>query len=218
MSTVITATEAKTAAIKDLDIRSRYSGTSATGTVTDSVVVASTGKGPLIELGGPSSKLGNIVAFCTRNAVREAINNQNESLPSRSVLERLKERHLPIEKLASELSKIKSLNIDEKSMIYKLTLLLKNEPLFASILTAAMKIDDDIERKLIPCEFGGVKQLTDNFGEFLLSKKCTGTVKTAIGSAKKEDYDSINLPPFLKQALVWMMISAPIDNTTENLK
>ena len=39
-----TAVEAKAAAMRELDIRSRYTGDSATGTITDSVVVAATNR------------------------------------------------------------------------------------------------------------------------------------------------------------------------------
>src|SRR4030042_1891872 len=43
---ILTLTEAKMAALRELDIRRRYSGDQATGTITDSVVVAETNRGP----------------------------------------------------------------------------------------------------------------------------------------------------------------------------
>ncbi|MCL1965653.1 MAG: adenosylcobinamide amidohydrolase, partial [Candidatus Bathyarchaeota archaeon] len=45
VSLFLTATEAKTAAMNDYDIRSRYSGDAATGTITDSLSIAATGTG-----------------------------------------------------------------------------------------------------------------------------------------------------------------------------
>ena len=42
VASLITATEAKSAALRDLDVRSLYTGDSATGSITDSVTVAST--------------------------------------------------------------------------------------------------------------------------------------------------------------------------------
>ena len=80
VSTVLTATEAKTAAMWELDIRSRYSGEVATGTITDAIIVAKTNRGPPIVYGGPASKLGQLVGYCTRKAVKEAIMKANTYL------------------------------------------------------------------------------------------------------------------------------------------
>jgi adenosylcobinamide hydrolase len=219
VSALGTATEAKTAAIKDLDIRSRYSGDAATGTITDSVVVASTSRGPIISYGGPASKLGNLVAYCTRNAVKEAIMKQSECLPCRSVLNRLKERHLPVEKLASELSKVTSLGIDEKTLASSLVKLLKDKPFFASALMAAVKLDEDVAKELIPPEFGKIELLSKNFGGFPLSRQTEDGAKTLSNPANGSEYDLIGLPPFLKQVLIRMIKSALFDEAAaENLE
>ena len=94
VAALITATEAKSAALRDFDVRSRYTGDSATGSITDSVTVASTGKGRIISLAGPASKLGKLVGYCARRAVTEALLRQEPFWANRSVLDRLKERHL----------------------------------------------------------------------------------------------------------------------------
>ena len=80
VSTVLTATEAKTAAMLELDIRSRYSGNVATGTITDAIIVAKTNRGAPIIYGGPASKLGQLVGHCTRKAVKESIMKANAYL------------------------------------------------------------------------------------------------------------------------------------------
>ena len=80
VNTVLTATEAKTAAIWELDIRSRYSGEVATGTITDAIIVAKTNRGLPITIGGPASKLGQLVGYCTRKAVKESILKANKYL------------------------------------------------------------------------------------------------------------------------------------------
>jgi adenosylcobinamide amidohydrolase len=56
---MITATEAKSAALHDLDVRSRYSGDLATGSITDSVTVATTSRGIPIVLGVLLQSWGN---------------------------------------------------------------------------------------------------------------------------------------------------------------
>ena len=78
VSTVLTATEAKAAALWELDVRSRYSGDVATGTITDAIIVAKTNRGAPIVHGGPASKLGQLVGYCTRKAVKEAVMKANE--------------------------------------------------------------------------------------------------------------------------------------------
>ena len=80
VSTVLTATEAKAAALWELDIRSRYSGDVATGTITDAIVAAKTGRGEPIVYGGPASKLGQLVGYCARKAVKEAVMRANAYL------------------------------------------------------------------------------------------------------------------------------------------
>jgi adenosylcobinamide amidohydrolase len=78
VSTVLTATEAKTAAMRELDIKSRYSGDVATGTITDAIIVAKTNRGEPIIYGGPASELGQLVGYCTRKAVKESIMKANQ--------------------------------------------------------------------------------------------------------------------------------------------
>jgi len=195
----VTATEAKTAALNDLDIRSRYSGDLATGTITDSLSVATTNIGPEIELGGPASKLGQLIASCVREAVKEAVRKQDGTLPSRSIMNRLKARHLSIEKLASELSKVSCLKADEKALEKELIEVL-SDPLYSSFLMAATKLDDDAKKGLLPSEFGNIANASITFGS-LISESVPMKKKTPATYSKSE-LDSVDLPPFIKQALL----------------
>ena len=72
MNLVITATECKTLALVGAGIRSPE-GTPASGTSTDAVVVAATGRGPRHRFGGPVSDLGWVVARAVRSALDEGI-------------------------------------------------------------------------------------------------------------------------------------------------
>jgi adenosylcobinamide hydrolase len=200
VSTVLTSTEAKAAALSELDIRSRYSGDLATGTITDAIIVAKTNRGIPIVYGGPASKLGQLVGYCTKKAVKEAILKAKECLPSRSIIQRLQERHLSIEKLAYELKKIDGLKMDQQ----ELAKTLRNEPLFASLLMAAVKIDEDIKKELIPFEFKDVNKLSENFGD-LLSVKGHKNTNPPSKKSSNEEYSAVNLPPFLKQILIKMV-------------
>jgi adenosylcobinamide hydrolase len=69
---VVTVTEVKTALLLDAGLKS-VDGHPATGTSTDAVVVASTGRGPYCRFGGPISDLGWVVARAAREALGTGI-------------------------------------------------------------------------------------------------------------------------------------------------
>jgi adenosylcobinamide amidohydrolase len=188
VAALITATEAKSAALRDFDVRSRYTGDSATGSVTDSVTVASTGKGKNLILGGPASKLGKLVGSCTRQAVSEALLKQEPFWGTRNVFDRLKERHLPIEKLATEVSKIEGTEVSAE----KLAEILKNNPPALTSLLAAAKMDDDYKKNLLPTGFQNWAQMADTLEDY---KKLQG-------------YNAVELPPFIKNVLIRIVRAA----------
>jgi adenosylcobinamide amidohydrolase len=175
VAALITATEAKTAALRDFDVRSRYSGDSATGSITDSVTVATTKKGVPIVLGGPASALGQVIGHCARQAVTEALLKQEPQWAQRTVFDRLKERHLPVEKLAAEISKIKGKSVSTG----KLTEILCKNPSAMVSLLAAAKMDDDFKKNLLPADFQNWNQITSAKG-----------------------IEAVGLPPFVKEALL----------------
>jgi len=197
VASLITATEAKSAALQDFDVRSFYTGDSATGSITDSVTVASTGLGKAIIYGGPASKLGQIVGFCTRKAVSEALIKQEPFWACRTVSDRLKERQLPIEKLAYEVSKVKGLAVDANS----LTEILRQKPLATAYLLAAMKLDDDLRKKLLPPEFGNLDELR----KFYINPSSSTQGQDC---SKMSGYDSVDLPLFLKNVLISLVTEA----------
>ena len=105
------------------------------------------------------------------------------------MLERLTERYLSLEKLAAEISKVDGLVVDASGLAE----ILKNKPVALTYLLAAVKLDDDVEKNLLPVELGDVKQLS----------KCFGNPNSnASACSKLPSYDSVDLPPFLKHVLI----------------
>ena len=94
---IITATEAKTAALWDLDIRSSQSSIKnpATGTGTDDVLVVE-GEGQILDGAGGHTKLGELIAKAVYSGVTEALFLQNGKIAQRSIFERLRERQLSV--------------------------------------------------------------------------------------------------------------------------
>jgi hypothetical protein len=105
------------------------------------------------------------------------------------VLDRLKERHLGLEKLAAEVSKVEGLTVNADNLAE----ILKKNPCLGVYLLAAAKMDDDYKKNLLPTDYD----------DWATVSKCFGTsVPTKHECKKLEDYDAVNLPPFLKHALI----------------
>ncbi len=79
VNAVITATEAKAAALHELDIRSKFSGKISTGTTSDAIVIAATGRGRPIEYAGTATTLGYLIARSTREGLEKAVAKQRAS-------------------------------------------------------------------------------------------------------------------------------------------
>ncbi len=144
---IISATEGKTAALQDLDIRSSYLSltAAATGTGTDNIIVVQ-GDGPVVENAGGHSKLGELIARCAYAGVREAIARQNGIVGPRNIFERLRDRHTSVYQLASE-SQCECMANKGKLAGRVETLLL--DPAYAGFLEAAMDISDGTNRKMV---------------------------------------------------------------------
>ena len=75
---LITITEAKTAAFEDLRIPSSYTKTvQATGTGTDSIIIASGTTGPKVTYTGGHNRIGELIGKAVYEAVIEALGKQN---------------------------------------------------------------------------------------------------------------------------------------------
>jgi hypothetical protein len=104
-------------------------------------------------------------------------------------LDRLKERHLGLEKLAAEVSKVEGLAISPQDLIG----ILKNNSRAGAYLLAAAKMDDDYKKNLLPTDFTGWEEVGKCFGDFSASEQ---------DCIKQPDYPEVELPPFIKHALI----------------
>lgn len=145
---IISATEAKTAALLDMDVRSAYSPLQyrATGTGTDNVLVVQ-GAGRLLDNAGGHSKLGELIAKAVYAGVQEAIYKQNSLSTKRNVFQRLKDRKISLHSLVSEIncqcspqSKNNLIAGVEEALL---------DPTYSNFLEAALTISDDYEKGLI---------------------------------------------------------------------
>ena len=143
---IISATEAKTAALQDLDVRSSYTPllNQATGTGTDNILVVQ-GTGTPIDNAGGHSKMGELIAKAVYSGVKEAVYKQNGITEKRNVFRRLMERGISISELVFSDQAYKEKNANLSASLEELLL----QPVYASFLETTFAASDDYEKGLI---------------------------------------------------------------------
>lgn len=144
---IITATEAKSAALSDLDIRSTHLPLKygATGTGTDNMIVVE-GTGARIDNAGGHSKMGELIAAAVYAGVQEAIAHQNGVTIRRSVFQRLKERGITPHGLTTTANCDCGANASGTTAALEALLL---EPRYAGFIETALVVSDAAEKGLI---------------------------------------------------------------------
>lgn len=153
MDAAKTMTEAKSVTLRELDVRSRFSGDLASGTVTDTVTVACTGRGELVKFAGTGTVLGELIGGMVKESLKDALDKQQGIVAGRSLTQRLRERGIPVVDLATLFldTKPKKRGKPEKSK--KFTDRLQktlDDPSISQFVLAALRIDEDIKAGLIP--------------------------------------------------------------------
>ena len=146
---IISATEGKTAALLDMDIRSSYNPRDyrATGTGTDNIIVASGPEnGITLENAGGHSKLGELVARAVHAGVREAVFRQNGLTSERNIFQRLRERHITPHSLVAQTDCECGRPKSRISSLLERTLL---NPRYSAFVETALALSDDYEKGLL---------------------------------------------------------------------
>ncbi len=161
VNAVVTATEAKAAALRELDVRSRFSGEVATGTVTDSVVIACTKQGPEIQYAGTGTIIGELIGKTVRKAVKKAIYKQEKLVSNRPITKRLEERGVTVDGMTTLFSQIRPIIRENpekrKQFTNELEKVLTDQNI-AALVIAGLRLDDDARTNLIP------EKPTNNYG------------------------------------------------------
>ncbi len=201
---IISATEAKTAALQDLDVRSSYTPlvNQATGTGTDNILVVQ-GTGTPLDNAGGHSKLGELIAKAVYAGVKEAVYKQNGLTEKRNVFRRLMERGIRIHDLGFKNEMVpNNKSIDLSASLEELFL----EPVYASFLEASFAVSDDYEKGL----------LTDLSAH---ERNCKNLAETIAGTKIDKMKDLLagnDLPPVLRMTLNAMVNG--ISNRSSNLE
>lgn len=156
VNAVMTATEAKSAALRDLDIRSHLSAELATGTTSDMIAVACTGRGRPIMFAGTATKLGELIGKTVKKAVKIALRKQQGITPDRPLLKRLEERGISFEKLLNTALELYGRHFSigaREEMIQTFTDCLNNaltDINVSALVLAGLRLNEDFRRRLIP--------------------------------------------------------------------
>ena len=149
------AVEAKTVAFHDLDIR-KDTIEFLSGTVTDSIIIGKTTPEERIHYSGRATSIGNTLFSIVKEAVSEALENQEQLNPHRAIRERFKERGISLDDLVEAEMEIiiedpvLSLQEFRKKFEEELYAILDDINVTALIL-AGLRLEEDGYKGLIPC-------------------------------------------------------------------
>ncbi|MBN1847671.1 MAG: adenosylcobinamide amidohydrolase [Deltaproteobacteria bacterium] len=169
---IISATEAKTAALWDMDIRSSYTPMihPATGTGTDNIIIVE-GEGPDIDNSGGHTKMGELIAKVVYEGVQEAADKQNGIVPDRDIFQRLMDRKINL------FGVITLSDCDcgvSKSQLTKEMDNLLLKPEYASFIAASLTLSDDFEKGLI-CDLTPIELWCQSMAERIAEIKIEQT-------------------------------------------
>jgi adenosylcobinamide amidohydrolase len=184
----IIITEAKTAALWDMDIRSTESPKEnpATGTGTDDIIVVAGGKGAPVDYVGGHGKIGELIGRVVYDGVTEALRKQNGKALNRTIWQRLDERGISIETLGPSFSG----HGTYEDLGNDLKLLLLN-PRYAGLLEAALSLSD-------AKNMGNYKD-TSSFDE--MSLRFASDIAGSPLPSLQNLVERKDIPPLLKTAL-----------------
>lgn len=163
---IITATEAKSAALQDLDIRSSYTPqeNAATGTGTDNVLIIG-GCGNKLDSTGGHTKMGELIARACYDGVTEAIYKQNRIAKGRTIFARLKDRNISLFEIARIVVKHSATPILVTKIVEKMEkALMKTE--VKEFMEICLAVSDAYNRGLIN-DISYINQLGLNMAEFI---------------------------------------------------
>jgi adenosylcobinamide hydrolase len=205
---VKTATEAKTVALRELDTRSYFSGDPASGTVTDSVIVACTKRGKTVEYAGTATILGELIGKSVKESLKKTLRKEQQFVANRPLTKRLNERGISLAKVATLFLKAHP-EIAEKSEPFNEELQqMLSDPKIVPLILAALRLDDDVKAGLTPKDMFDQSTAIDNLQTSVINYIEN---KNQAKNLKADDASLVpmnNLGPFARGILAAIMTNA----------
>lgn len=202
---VKTITEAKTVTLRELDVRSYFSGDPASGTVTDSIVVACTKQGKPVEYAGTATVLGELIGKSVKESLKKTLQKEQQIVANRSITKRLIERGISITKAATQFLEAHP-KIAEKSEQFneELQRMLSN-PKVVPIILAGLRLDDDVKVGLTPKDVFDQSRAIDSFKTCLINCISKNNQKKNLKVDDTKLAALENLGPFTRDMLSTIM-------------
>lgn len=194
---LISATEAKSAALQDMDIRSSQSrrNNQATGTGTDNIIVLE-GAGVPIDASGGHTKMGELIARAVYAGVQQAVHLQNGVVSRRSVFQRLKERKIDLGTLSRHFIEKAGKKGGAEPLLHQVEQLLLN-PKYTGFLASIMAVSDEYAKGLVR-NTTGIDLWCEAVAEEIAGKP-TELLEPMSSEAKENEEDA--LPPVLAKGI-----------------
>jgi adenosylcobinamide amidohydrolase len=160
---VMTATEAKTAALQELVVGSRYSKGLATGTGTDQIGIAAQLKtDTVLSSAGKHCVLGELIGRTVHDAIQETLKLQNGLTPEsqRSVMRYVERLGIARESLIQGVTN--HLSLEQATLLCKNFIVIERDPLVVAAVAALVHVNDNITWGILPA--GCIPELLAAYG------------------------------------------------------
>jgi adenosylcobinamide hydrolase len=214
---VKTVTEAKTVALRELDIRSHFSGDLASGTVTDSVVVACTKRGKTVEYAGTATVLGELIGKSVKGSLKKALQKEQKIMATRSLTKRLEERGISLAKAITLFLETRPKIAEKFKQFNEEIQQALSDPKVVPLVIAGLRLDDDVKIGLIPKGMFDQSMVVKTFQTAVINCLCT---KNSSKDLKLDDTSLTaveNLGPFAGSILAAIMNNVYSDMCSKSL-
>ncbi|WP_084813544.1 adenosylcobinamide amidohydrolase [Desulfogranum japonicum] len=149
--TIMTATEAKTAALQELAVNSRYSDSLATGTGTDQIAVAAcSGSGARLTSAGKHSKLGELIGQVVSEAIKQTLARQNNMTPSGQCSAKIHLERFGINRKSMQETICWYLETDQAELLCNNFPAIERDPVTVAAVAAMVHLKDKITWGILP--------------------------------------------------------------------
>ncbi|MBU1056010.1 MAG: adenosylcobinamide amidohydrolase [Proteobacteria bacterium] len=148
---IMTATEAKTAALQELAVNSRYSDGPATGTGTDQIIVAAMQNDiPPLTSAGKHSKLGELIGHTVLMAVKQTLANQNNLTPAGQCSAKIHLERFGVNRDGLQNAICRFLSKEQALLLRNNFTEIERDPLTVAAVAAMTHLKDKFAWKILP--------------------------------------------------------------------
>ncbi len=149
--TIVTATEAKTTALQELAVNSRYSDGLATGTGTDQTGIAAViNDDPPLTGAGKHVSLGELIGRAVLKAVKKTLKRQNTLIPSRQCSAKIHIERFGITRADMKERICQYLDMEEAELLRKNFMGIERDPLTVAAAAAMAHLKDKFAWGILP--------------------------------------------------------------------